>query len=851
MKNYYYLKLSIVPVVIFLLVNHCETLTYAPTTNPSIRVTSPAAGSSWIAGATDTVRWGSSGSIGELVMIGLYNDTGMVITIAAGAANSGRYPWTIPMMVPGGYRYRIIIKSVMEDSISGSSGIFTILNYADAYEPDDPASLATLIDTMGTIQYHNLTFHDTDWYRFEAHEGRSYCIRTYGTTNTFIDLFATDTHTLLLNNDNGGTDSNAMIVWTCPSSGTYYFRVTEKGTSKVPALPYSVNVRTSGAILALVYPDSGCTFVSDSTITVLWQYSSNSENDVVSLFVYRNDTLAATIASGTSNNGSYSWIVPHALPTSPLYRIKIVSGNDTTVNDSSGFFTITNVPASFTITTPSTATQWNTGASDTIRWSYSGNPGPSVSLRLYNYDSLVKIIASGTGTGNGQFSWIVPTSLPNSSGYRIKIASVNDTAICAFSTPFTITKIPSTLTVSAPSSTANWNTGTAYTIRWSSSGNPGLSAYLSLYNGDTLVTDIFDSITIAAKSCVWTVPWKLPTSSRYHVRITSLNDTTVTGFSDSFIITAVPPIRVTTPSTGTIWTAGLQNYIYWNSGGNVPGNNVTIYLCNGSTRIDTIASDVIRANNNYSWTLPATLRDGSTYRIQVVSTADTSLYGYSGYFTIAALPNRLTITLPAKGTGWTADDYYTIYWSYSGPDLTDSYVTLTLYDSSLFVDTIAPNAYATNGLFLWHIPSSLASNSRYRIKIASNIIDSVSDFSDTFTITNPALIGDSYEPDDSYAQATLIAKGDPAQSHTLSSLDDEDWLKFNAVSGTTYTIETQGATDTYLNLYGTDGVTLLASGDDISGLNTNSRIVWTCTTSGVYYFAAAGWDVGSYTVTLR
>jgi hypothetical protein len=504
---------------------------------------------------------------------------------------------------------------------------------------------------------------------------------------------------------------------------------------------------------------------------------------------------------------------------------------------------------SIRVTSPTAGSSWIAGATDTVRWVSSGDPGPTVSLQLYNGNSLVAIITAGTGSG--QYSWIVPDSLPNSSGYRIKIANVNDTAICAFSTPFTITKIPNTLTVSAPCSTANWNTGTTDTIRWVYSGNPGPAIGLSLYNGDSLVTDLFDSITTAQGSCVWIVPWALPTSSSYHISISSLNDTTVYSFSDLFSITSVPPIQVTAPSTGAIWIAGSSNYLFWNSHSNIPGNYVIIYLYNSSTRIDTIASGVNRSDGFYYWTLPTTFRGGSKYRIQVVSTADTSLYGYSGYFTIAALPNRLTITTPNKNSKWMADDYYTIYWSHSGPDLTNSYVTLTLYDSSSFVDTIAPNVYATDGLFLWQIPSSLPSSNQYQIKITSNSIDTVSNVSNSFTIANPCLIDDSYEPDDTFTRAKPIAKGDLAQSHTLSSLDDEDWLKFVAESGTTYTIETQGTTDTYLNLFDTDGTSLLASDDDISTTNLNGRIVWTCMTSGPYYFEVAGWDVGCYTVTLR
>jgi hypothetical protein len=463
----------------------------------------------------------------------------------------------------------------------------------------------------------------------------------------------------------------------------------------------------------------------------------------------------------------------------------------------------------------------------------------------------VTTIVDSVGSAAGSFLWTIPLALPTSSAYRIRIISRSDTALYDFSDQFTITKIPSTLTITAPSSSANWNTGTSHNLSWSSSGNPGTSARLALYNGDSLVTTIANSVGITAGLYNWTIPWALMTSSAYRIKITSINDTSVYDFSDNFSITHVHAVTVTSPSTGATWNAGSSHYISWNSSGNTPGSFVTIYLCDSTTELlPPIASDIDRSSVYYYWTLPTTLRGGGNYRIKIVSTADTAANGYSGPFTIAGRPNRLTITSPAAGAVWIADDYYTIYWSYTGPDLENSYVRLELYDSSSFVDTIASSRYATSGSFLWQVPSPLPAGGRYRIKIASTTLDTVFDFSDSFTITNPALIGDSYEPDSTYVLATLIAKGD-SESHTLSSADDEDWLKFNAVSGTTYTIETHGSTDTYLDLFGTDGVSLLLSDDDSGSEYPNAKIVWTCPASGTYYCKAAGWEVGSYTVTLR
>jgi streptogramin lyase len=47
---------------------------------------------------------------------------------------------------------------------------------------------------------------------------------------------------------------------------------------------------------------------------------------------------------------------------------------------------------------------------------------------------------------------------------------------------------------------------------------------------------------------------------------------------------------------------------------------------------------------------------------------------------------------------------------------------------------------------------------------------------------------DSYEPDDTEAQASALIVDDPAQYHSFHTVSDEDWASFAAASGTTYTV---------------------------------------------------------------
>jgi len=111
---------------------------------------------------------------------------------------------------------------------------------------------------------------------------------------------------------------------------------------------------------------------------------------------------------------------------------------------------------------------------------------------------------------------------------------------------------------------------------------------------------------------------------------------------------------------------------------------------------------------------------------------------------------------------------------------------------------------------------------------------------------------DSYEPDDTYTEATAIATGSAnTQEHVL--LDgDADWFSFSATSGTTYILETTGDIDTYLRLYDTDGTTMLGSNDD-GGTSLNAKLQWTAPADGTYYFSVRGYadsQCGLYSISV-
>lgn len=116
---------------------------------------------------------------------------------------------------------------------------------------------------------------------------------------------------------------------------------------------------------------------------------------------------------------------------------------------------------------------------------------------------------------------------------------------------------------------------------------------------------------------------------------------------------------------------------------------------------------------------------------------------------------------------------------------------------------------------------------------------------------------DAYEPDGTFGQAKAITVGAGAQAHTLFPAGDHDWVTFDALSGTSYVLETTLSgpvqADTVLTLYAADGTTVLAENDDWD--DSLSRIDWTASGDQTVYLMARhaedGVGTGLYGLAVR
>jgi hypothetical protein len=274
---------------------------------------------------------------------------------------------------------------------------------------------------------------------------------------------------------------------------------------------------------------------------------------------------------------------------------------------------------------------------------------------------------------------------------------------------------------------------------------------------------------------------------------------------------------------------------------------VVISLYKGDVLIHTYPS----ASNTGSGTvniMSAYTGSGMDYRLRIAYYSDSTKYDMSQYFSLYSLfSGTFTITSPSAYAVWDVDSSYTIQWTSTGTP--GYYATISLYNNTDLVHTFTTTAEIVTGSHVAFFPANLVSGSTYRVMITSNQDNGIYAYSGYFTING--ITPDAYENDNSAASAKAITTDSVKQSRNLT-VNDTDWVSFSADSGTTYVIETFGTTNTVLSLYGSDGVTLLAT-DNNSGDGSNAMISWACLASGTYYFTVTGFAgaTGDYTVSVR
>jgi hypothetical protein len=187
--------------------------------------------------------------------------------------------------------------------------------------------------------------------------------------------------------------------------------------------------------IQLITPNGGEVQEAGTTQTVAWSYTGNP-GAYLKIQLYKNGVLSRTLTTsartGNGGSGSYSWPISLTQTTGSNYKICVTSTSNARYTDmSDNYFSISGPVISVTLTSPNTAQTWKTGASNTITWSYQGNPGSKVRIELLKggvLDRTISYSAPVGSAGQGSYKWVIPASQPAGSSYKIRIVSTSNSA---------------------------------------------------------------------------------------------------------------------------------------------------------------------------------------------------------------------------------------------------------------------------------------------------------------------------------------------------------------------------------------------------------------------------------------
>ena len=441
--------------------------------------------------------------------------------------------------------------------------------------------------------------------------------------------------------------------------------------------------------ITVTSPSSGDSWQAGTNHNITWD---DNISESVKVELYSSGSFVSTIASNVSS-GSFLWTIPAATSPGTYYKVKVTSLNNNSLWDYSDYFTIdsdgNNIPEDATQIScphqedyeidPSVDVDWyrmylNSGTNwkmytESINGSqldpafyfygphsYNGSDVEPTSYLYYNDD----------GHGGWQPELNIP--ITQSGYYYLRVAYYQNSPTLetgkkkngtkANTGDYRLNIIENYITVTSPTSGDAWQAGTDHFITWDDNINENVS--IELYSSGNLVLTIASNISNDG-SFPWAIPTAIMPGSSYRIKVRSLNNSSINDYSDYFSITASDFITVISPNGGENWQAGTSHDITWDD--NISGNvkiRLYLYLSNGGYSISTIVSST-PSNGSYLWTIPTYQMLATNYKIEISSTANSSLNDFSdNFFSIMAPSYTITtISNPPEGGSTTGGGTYT------------------------------------------------------------------------------------------------------------------------------------------------------------------------------------------------
>jgi len=326
---------------------------------------------------------------------------------------------------------------------------------------------------------------------------------------------------------------------------------------------------------------------------------------------------------------------------------------------------------SITVVSPPAGTDWKTGSSQQITWTYSGLPD-STKIVLILWRNNVKVgsitqqVPIGS-SGQGSHPWTVNTFQDSpGTGYSIKVRNAENT-VSAVSGSFTISapastglgsslalaklakKMPpithaiKTIVVTSPKSGDSLSPYDTLYVNWNKFGAMDAHVQIALLRNGALAATLAAS---AANSGGFSQNLALlppPDPGTYTIRVKTL-DNTLQDESEPFAISESGSILVLSPKGGEVWESGTVHEVAWERLGNV--QKLDIKLVREGVTVATMAQDVDAklGSKSLAFTRQSTDTNAASCYLVKITHSGTSSTNPSGCFTLTGNPDLAVTT---------------------------------------------------------------------------------------------------------------------------------------------------------------------------------------------------------------
>ncbi|MDB5049444.1 MAG: hypothetical protein JWO30_2515 [Fibrobacteres bacterium] len=408
--------------------------------------------------------------------------------------------------------------------------------------------------------------------------------------------------------------------------------------------------------LAVTSPAADAEVKMDSAYAIQWK-STGAIGTSVGIQLYKDTSLSRSITTFSSNTGSYTWSGTKSTQGSGNdFHIRVYSAVDPGISALSPAFRIASTyNGSITVGFPRSGDTLIAGVASKTTWTVTGNLGTYVSIALYRDSTLVSNVSSSALATSDSTNWSVAGGIPTSSRYRIKLASVSDPGIFAYSAYFSVKgtdpdeyekddslKLAKPIAVDGKS---QQHTLTQLDTDWMRFATATGKKYLiSVHSSLSLYVYVTDSagvnVTSSSSGSVTPIILAPAYAGRYHVRIVSSGSSS-SGYGPYAVSVAefdslqsAFPITFSSPDAKTVWSAGSNYKVAWTPDSANYGAYVNLSLYNDTTQVQSIGSSAPNTGE-YPISILSGISTSDRYRIRMSTSSSSQIYAYSPFFTIS------------------------------------------------------------------------------------------------------------------------------------------------------------------------------------------------------------------------